>query len=922
MKRLAFLILLLHSLTVYSQNLLQRSMDRESVTRIAKAADGVMLLGTDDGLMEYDGQQVTRLVTVDCRRPYNFVNEIAALHDGTVLVGMRNGLYVADRKNALCRRIYPELAEVTSIIAGHGDSVYIGCKDGLAIMPSTLTGRVRVVPVDKTNVSSPNNSIACLAIDGGHALWVASGEGRLFSYNTKTGRLKHHRIDESLLSSAVTSMAVMGRYIYMATLNNGLLRFNKATGATERIADVWPSVKEVRRCGNALYICTDGDGAQMLRDGVLTRLATMHNSVYSCYHDASLDIDWFGYYQNGMSRVNAAASIFDTYSYGAFDSRGIFVRSFCKRGREMVIGTLDGIYYIDEAKGTVRHFDRRQMGCAIITDIKHFAGQFIVASYEHGLLAFDPASMKMTPLFAGTRWAETSCSRLVASPDSSCLYVGSSAGILCLGRHLELAGLYDSRHSDILGNYVYDMALDKSGKLWVSTAKGMRILNTHTHRFQNTGYPQGFWNTVPNLTFSFTKDGNVLAASETSLLYSKADLSSTAEHAIMQRLGIGQIDFILQRGDGYMAGTDRGLFLFDSHFRSFSQYGEADGLPSSRFTRYAPAIDEEGNIWMATNAGLVCLGQRGMLDMGRRIRAKVHVSHYAIEHENHAVEIASVNDGTISMWWNFGTGRLSIAPGILDYAQCSSRRYYLWSIDGKADSIAFDQQDILLDNLTLGSHMLRIQLAGHPETAATLTVSVQPSAMFFVEMFVILLLLVIAFMLMRMNKRRHERARLVRQKHDMEIQLASANAVNKHKLQEKERLEMEAFLKKQEKENMLRNRADDYKQICAKVEKLMLNDKPYLRDNMRLSELASSVGTNATTLSQMFNDYLHTSYFDYINRYRVEEFKRKALDPECSQLTLLAVSEMCGFKRSSFFNVFKKFEGCTPSEWVKAHKEE
>ena len=105
--------------------------------------------------------------------------------------------------------------------------------------------------------------------------------------------------------------------------------------------------------------------------------------------------------------------------------------------------------------------------------------------------------------------------------------------------------------------------------------------------------------------------------------------------------------------------------------------------------------------------------------------------------------------------------------------------------------------------------------------------------------------------------------------------------------------------------------------MYAIIENHMQKDRPYLRDNLRLSQLATVAGTNATTLSQMFNDYLHTSFFDYINRYRVEEFKKRAIMPQNSQLTLLAISEQCGFKRSSFFSVFKKMEGCTPSEWVK-----
>ena len=52
------------------------------------------------------------------------------------------------------------------------------------------------------------------------------------------------------------------------------------------------------------------------------------------------------------------------------------------------------------------------------------------------------------------------------------------------------------------------------------------------------------------------------------------------------------------------------------------------------------------------------------------------------------------------------------------------------------------------------------------------------------------------------------------------------------------------------------------------------------------------------------------------NRYRIEEFKRRSKDEKFSRLTMLALAEQCGFKKTTFFAAFKKFEGCTPGEWA------
>ena len=106
-----------------------------------------------------------QFITDDCTRPYNFVNEILQLDANTILVGMRNGLYVANTSDMACKHIYPMLTDVTSVISNNTDSVYVSCKNGLAIIPANLKGKTRIVPVDKTNISSPSNQILCAAID-------------------------------------------------------------------------------------------------------------------------------------------------------------------------------------------------------------------------------------------------------------------------------------------------------------------------------------------------------------------------------------------------------------------------------------------------------------------------------------------------------------------------------------------------------------------------------------------------------------------------------------------------------------------------------------------------------------------------------------------------------------------------------------
>ena len=81
----------------------------------------------------------------------------------------------------------------------------------------------------------------------------------------------------------------------------------------------------------------------------------------------------------------------------------------------------------------------------------------------------------------------------------------------------------------------------------------------------------------------------------------------------------------------------------------------------------------------------------------------------------------------------------------------------------------------------------------------------------------------------------------------------------------------------------------------------MHRDKPYTNPDLKIADLATMLGRSAHTLSYLFNQHLNRNYYDYINDYRIEEFKRLINEDEYSKYTLGALAELCGFSsRASF----------------------
>ena len=116
---------------------------------------------------------------------------------------------------------------------------------------------------------------------------------------------------------------------------------------------------------------------------------------------------------------------------------------------------------------------------------------------------------------------------------------------------------------------------------------------------------------------------------------------------------------------------------------------------------------------------------------------------------------------------------------------------------------------------------------------------------------------------------------------------------------------------------------EECKRLLKLLDKEMTKNKLYVNPSLKIADLANVANTSSHALSYLFNQYLQKSYYDYINEFRVEEFKNIIQQKKYSQYTLEALSEHCGFSsRASFFRSFKKVTGITPNEYIKNIKGE
>jgi AraC-like DNA-binding protein len=105
-------------------------------------------------------------------------------------------------------------------------------------------------------------------------------------------------------------------------------------------------------------------------------------------------------------------------------------------------------------------------------------------------------------------------------------------------------------------------------------------------------------------------------------------------------------------------------------------------------------------------------------------------------------------------------------------------------------------------------------------------------------------------------------------------------------------------------------------ELHEKLKRLMTEDALYKKSDLSINDLSSKLGVHPNYLSQIINQKEEKNFYDFVNTYRFEEFKRLIAMKKNQQYTLLSLAYDCGFSSKSSFNrYFKKATGQTPSEY-------
>jgi AraC-like DNA-binding protein len=123
------------------------------------------------------------------------------------------------------------------------------------------------------------------------------------------------------------------------------------------------------------------------------------------------------------------------------------------------------------------------------------------------------------------------------------------------------------------------------------------------------------------------------------------------------------------------------------------------------------------------------------------------------------------------------------------------------------------------------------------------------------------------------------------------------------------------------KEKPKRLSAEQVANLSVQLSSLMEKDKLFLDNDLNLPAVAEKLGISIHEASFLINETAKDNFYNYINKYRVEEAKKLLASAKMEELNILGIAFASGFNSKTTFNTtFKRIVGISPSQYSKGQK--
>lgn len=894
----------------------------ETVNHVITDHLGYTWIATTGGVSVFDGKHLMNMRLTDDKGRWLAVSCLCKTRSHGIYAATRAGLYQLTHDGGRFTRVLPEVENPQTLLAV-GDTVYIGGEQGLQVYDGSHLKQTDV----SVGRKGLDNIVRHYAIDDHDAVWFL-GRYSLNRYDPKTGKVDSHDLTtpsrqpgeagSCMAGKVLSQFDITGTRVWIGTRDGGLFVYDVTTRTAHHVEGVGNIVTSVRRSRDGLVaVATDGTGGYLIdteTERVVEHFSSdatgMHrlptNALYSFYRD-DRGINWLGTVRHGLVYEPYSSGLFLPYTPDGMTTLGMNVRSFLLHGSQTVIGLQDGMWLVDASQHTRRYFTPDELGGHIVNNLCWWQGSYVVGLYDGGVRLLDGRSGTLSRQQWSPLLNDANVGAIEVAPDSS-LWIGCSDGLFIIRRDGSVQHLTE-QNSKITGGIIIDITFDAEGNAWLSGAKGLSVYSCASREVVDANFPSDFFHREGYMRGMRSHDSLIYMRNGPQLFYTTSRMERYGEVTLPVSLTDRWCRAMADDMQGRLwLASERGLLGIGYDGHNLIQIGEGEGLRGSQVNDLR--LDGDGRLWVATSQGLFSTSLQELTRMQHHAGAPITL--YTIRCGSDLLSNMEMADVTehhrIRLTWNLTSQVLQAEPLLLDYASQQGRSYE-YRVDGGPWQLIDAGQSLDVRRLFLGSHTLTIRLSGVKGTKTSYTLSVVPSVMAIVEFILLITALVLLWLWWRYRKRTNV---LLSERNEIEEALVESEQLRA----EVEELRVETEEPKYQKVKIDEAECAD---IVSRMKEYIERERVYVNQELKMKDLADVMHLSAPKLSQVFNLYLQTTYYDFINQYRLDEFKRLVEAGELKRYTITALSEQCGFRKSNFFSTFRKVEGMTPAEYLKKH---
>ncbi len=584
-------------------------LPQNSITAIQQTEDGFLWLGTQEGLVRFDGVRFTvfdKNNTPQIRN--NHIVDLAVNRSGTLIIATHSEGLVAFRNGIFMRVTNVPQLDGTQLRHIHIDrrgSIWVSTRD---------SGIVRIDSNSNTHYTARNglvsNNVWDVAEDAAGRFWVAAEGGlsvitpdTILSFSRKEGVMAHENF--SLLPLSGGEIWVGGRDgMQKFRLERSVLRETErytresglaGTGVYEMLSD---------QQGN-IWICGDR-GLTRLYDGTLSTFTEKEGLSEQLLNAVFVDREgnlWIGTDGGGLNVLKDG--IFTSYSVKEGMPHNNTWTVIEDKSRNLWVGTDEGLVLFDQSTGVRRVYNRKD-------------------GLSHRLI-----------------WS-------LSTDSGNGLWVGTINGLNRIVNERIVPLPKELRFED---QAINTLTTDRTGALWVGTS-GSGLYKVVNNRRTKIGVEHGITNEFINVIME-DRHGNILVGTDGDGLLILRDDTVRARYTVKEGLTSNFIySLYVDAQNNYWAGTlGNGLNIFDgSAIHSFTM---KEGMFDDVIFQILE--DDFRRMWFSCNKGIFQVERQQFFQMIGGSSA--HVTYTAYGKEN-GMNTSECNGGTSPAGWKTRSGHL------------------------------------------------------------------------------------------------------------------------------------------------------------------------------------------------------------------------------------------------------------------------